>query len=150
LGLIIGGLLWYWFRPELLFVNAQVMEQPPIAAPEQAMLISTGEFHSVAHESRGKAAIYRLEDGRHVLRLSEFATSNGPAVHVYLIAANDAADSAAVKAVETIDLGKLKGNIGDQNYELPDGLDMARFHAVTIWCQRFDVNFATAPLRTLP
>jgi hypothetical protein len=40
----------------------------------------------------------------------------------------------------------LKGNIGDQNYELPANADLAKYRAVTIWCKRFSVNFGTAPL----
>jgi len=43
-------------------------------------------------------------------------------------------------------VGKLKGNMGDQNYDLPEGVDLNKYRAVTIWCNRFSVNFATAPL----
>ena len=45
-----------------------------------------------------------------------------------------------------VELGKLKGNEGDQNYEIPADTDLAKYRAVTIWCRRFSVNFATAPL----
>ena len=45
-----------------------------------------------------------------------------------------------------VELGELKGNIGDQNYDLPASVDLARYRAVTVWCKRFSVNFATAPL----
>jgi hypothetical protein len=65
---------------------------------------------------------------------------------VYLVAANDAADSATVTRAGFVELGPLKGNIGDQNYELPASVDLERYRAVTIWCKRFSVNFATAPL----
>jgi hypothetical protein len=47
-----------------------------------------------------------------------------------------------------VDLGSLKGNIGDQNYELPLNADLAKYRAVTIWCKRFSVNFGTAPLNS--
>jgi hypothetical protein len=69
-------------------------------------------------------------------------------VHVYLVAANDASDSDTVKKAGFLELGSLKGNIGDQNYELPADLDLAKYRAVTIWCKRFSVNFGTAPLST--
>ena len=82
-----------------------------------------------------------------MLRLTDFETSNGPAVHVYLIAAPDADDADTVKKADPIDLGEMKGNRGDQNYEVPAGADLAKYRAVTIWCARFDVNFATAPSR---
>jgi hypothetical protein len=81
-----------------------------------------------------------------VLRLTDFATSNGPDVRVYLVAAQDASDDATVTKAGYLELGKLKGNEGDQNYDIPAGTDLTRYRAVTIWCRRFNVNFATAPL----
>jgi electron transfer DM13 len=45
-----------------------------------------------------------------------------------------------------VDLGALKGNRGDQNYRVPAGTDIARFHSVVIWCRRFTVGFGVAPL----
>jgi len=67
-------------------------------------------------------------------------------LHVYLVAAADAKDNEAVTKAEVVDLGSLKGNIGDQNYDLPANADLAKYRAVTIWCKRFSVNFGTAPL----
>ena len=81
-----------------------------------------------------------------MLRFTKFATSNGPDVHVYLVATKDASDSESVKQAGFVEVGALKGNIGDQNYELPSDLDLNKYRAVTIWCKRFGVNFATAPL----
>jgi hypothetical protein len=100
----------------------------------------------VAHETKGTATVHDLGGGRRVLRLTDFSTSNGPDVRVYLIGANDATDNATVTKDGFVELGALKGNQGDQNYEIPAGLDLAKYHAVTIWCHRFNVNFATAPL----
>jgi len=62
------------------------------------------------------------------------------------VAANDANDNDTVTKSGFIHVGALKGNIGDQNYELPDGVDLGKYKAVTIWCRRFGVNFGTAPL----
>ena len=73
-------------------------------------------------------------------------TSNGPDVRVYLVAATDASDNETVTRAGFVELGKLKGTEGDQNYEIPAGLDLGKYRAVTIWCRRFSVNFATAPL----
>src|SRR5881628_1784856 len=83
---------WYAFRPERLFVNKTVREAFPAGAQAQAaepsapVTLVVGRFHTNAHETKGLATIYRLSDGKRVLRLSEFATSNGPDVHVYLVA----------------------------------------------------------------
>jgi Electron transfer DM13 len=158
--LIIGGIVavvgvagWILFRPDLLFVNKTVNEGFPGAIAAQASstgtqpaALSMGNFHAVAHGTEGTATIYQLPDGKKTLRLTNFETSNGPAVHVYLVAANDARDSATVKQAGFVDLGSIKGNKGDQNYDVPAGVDLNKYRAVTIWCARFGVNFATAPL----
>ncbi len=124
---VVAVAAWYAFRPERLFVNKTVSESFPAA-------------------SRAQAAVYRLTDGNRVLRLTEFATSNGPDVHVYLVAAGDVQDNATVKTAGFVDLGSIKGNVGDQNYDVPADVDLAKYRAVTIWCRRFAVNFGTAPL----
>jgi hypothetical protein len=152
--LAVGVVAWALFRPDLLWVDARVNESAPEAASSAAAtssapaagLLATGRFHGVAHKSAGTAAIHQLADGRRVLRFTDFETSNGPDVHVYLVAADDAADSATVTRAGFVEVGALKGNIGDQNYELPAGVDLGRYRAVSIWCKRFSVNFATAPL----
>ncbi len=150
---ILAAGVWYWFRPELLWISAKVHEEFPAgglgaaspAGAESALLVR-GSFHSVAHESKGVATVHQLPDGKRVLRFTEFKTSNGPALRVYLVAAADAKDSRAVKETDVIDLGPLKGNEGDQNYDLPAEASLGKYRSVTIWCQRFSVNFATAPL----
>ena len=116
LAVIIAGFgAWYAFRPERLFINQKVNEQFPTAAAANSQL-ATGEFHSGAHETKGMAAVFQLADGKKTLRLTNFATSNGPDVHVYLVAAQDAKDNDTVTKAGFVDLGTLKGNIGDQNY----------------------------------
>jgi hypothetical protein len=121
------------------------MEQSAMAAEDPAKLAS-GRFHSNAHTTSGVATIYRLPDGGRVLRLTQFATSNGPDVRVYLVAAGDVQGEAAAKQAGFVDLGALKGNIGDQNYDLPADLDLTKYRAVSIWCRRFSANFGAAPL----
>ena len=148
---VLGGVGWYLFRPELLFVNKHVNEELTSTAAAQTcaatgpVALAAGSFHSVAHETRGTATVLEV-DGKRVLRLTDFATSNGPDVRVYLVAAGDASDNEAVTRAGFVELGKLKGNQGDQNYDVPAGLDLNQYRAVTIWCARFGVNFATAPL----
>ncbi len=147
---VVGG--WAAFRPELLFVNKSVNESFPTvqgAAAKSAAPIATaqGQFRSLAHETKGTATFYRLPDGKQTLRLTNFATSNGPDVHVYLVAAKDAPDNATVQSAGYLDLGSIKGNQGDQNYDVPASADPNKYQAVAIWCARFHVNFATAPLK---
>jgi hypothetical protein len=144
--LVVAGVgAWYAFRPERLFINQRVNEQFPTASAATNKL-ATGQFRNGAHETKGMATVFQSADGKKTLRLTDFATSNGPDVHVYLVAAADARDNETVTTAGFIDLGSLKGNIGDQNYELPAEADLAKYRAVTIWCKRFSVNFGTAPL----
>jgi hypothetical protein len=152
---IAGVVGWYLFRPERLFINQTVNESfaaaPPAAAGAPAaettpVLLAGGQFHGVHHETMGRATLYRLPDGKRVLRFTEFATSNGPDVRIYLVAAADANDNETVTKAGFVELGPMKGNQGDQNYDVPDNVDLAKYRAVTVWCKRFGVNFATAPL----
>ena len=110
--------------------------------------VATGTFHGKVHETSGRATLYRQEDGKLVLRLTNFKTSNGPDVHVILVAVKDADDDANFlkSNTERVELGKLKGNQGDQNYEIPGGTDLSKFQTVSIYCERFNANFGAAPL----
>jgi hypothetical protein len=136
------------FRPERLFVNQRVHEELPMAqaANSPARLLASGKFHSVAHATSGTAAVYQLADGTRVLRFTDFKTSNGPDVHVYLVAADDAIDNKSVMDARFIDLGSIKGNIGDQNYTLGSDADLSKYRTVSVWCKRFSVNFGAAAL----
>jgi hypothetical protein len=108
----------------------------------------TGSFHGKVHNTAGRATVYQQADGKYLLRLTNFKTSNGPDVHVILVAAKDADDDAnfLTNKTEKIELGKLKGNEGDQNYEIPSGTDLSKFQTVSIYCERFNANFGAAPL----
>jgi hypothetical protein len=139
---------WYAFRPERLVVNRRVDEaMPAVQAGSSPQPLVSGQFYSILHPTTGTATIYRMGDGTRVLRLTNFTTSNGPDVHVYMVASDDAKDAATVEQAGFIDLGAMKGNIGDQNYALAGDLDLAKYRAVSIWCKRFSVNFGAAALR---
>jgi len=147
-GIAAVALAWYAFRPELLFVNKQVNEQFPtgVSVASGPVSLATGNFKGLAHETKGVATIYQLAEGKKTLRLTEFETSNGPDVHVYLSAAEVEKGSDAIKSAGFIDLGSIKGNQGDQNYDVPANVDLSKYKNVTIWCARFGVNFGLAPL----
>jgi hypothetical protein len=117
-------------------------------AKEEAQILETGTFHGKVHNTSGRATVYREADGQLILRLTNFKTSNGPDVHVVLIAAKDAADDADFLKSSTarVELGLLKGNEGDQNYNIPAGTDLSKFQTVSIYCERFNANFGAAPL----
>jgi len=139
---------WYLFRPERLVVNRRVAEALSTAqGGSSPQPLVTGQFYSILHPTTGTATIYLMGDGTRVLRFTDFTTSNGPDVHVYMVAANDAKDIATVQKAGFVDLGVIKGNVGDQNYTLGNDLDLAKYRAVSIWCKRFSVNFGAAALR---
>ncbi len=145
-GVIALAIAWYAFRPELLFINKTVNEELPTAQPTsmamskgtEPMVLGKGDFRGLAHETKGAATVHQIAEGKRILRLTDFETSNGPDVHVYLVAAEVAKDNATVKQAGFIDLGSLKGNKGDQNYEVPADTDLNKFKSVSIWCSQGD------------
>jgi hypothetical protein len=77
------------------------------------------------------------------VRFEDFRTSNGPLLRVYL--STTAPDGRGSPFDERfVDLGALKGNIGDQNYVIPRGTDLGAYRSVVVWCKRFSVPFAAA------
>ena len=125
-----------------LFLYAGIAQ----AQEKSAKVLAKGEFHKADKAGSGTVTLYQLADGKRVLRLTDFSVDNGPDLHVRLIAANDAKDTASVAKADHVELGKLKGNKGNQNYDLPENEDLSKYKVVSIWCNRFSVNFAAAPL----
>ena len=125
-----------------LFLYAGIAQ----AQEKSAKVLAKGEIHNADKTGSGTATIYQLADGKRVLRLTDFAVDNGPDLHVRLIAADDAKDTASVAKTDHVELDKLKGNKGSQNYDVPENVDLSKYKVVSIWCNRFSVNFAAAPL----
>ena len=135
------------FAALALFVASLFLYAGAAQAQEKAAkVLASGEFHKADKDGKGAATVYKLADGRRVLRLSNFETANGPDLHVRLIAADDAKDTASVANTNHVELDKLKGNKGSQNYDVPESVDLSKYKVVSIWCNRFSVNFAAAPL----
>ena len=120
-------------------------EAPPVTeAPTGPVLLGFGQFVGLAgHDGVGDAGIFRNPDGSLLLRFENFDIENGPDLEVYLVPGADQVD-----LVEgSIHLGALKGNIGDQNYELPAGTELAAGEwTVLVWCEAFSVEFVGATL----
>jgi hypothetical protein len=147
IALVAAFFAWYAFRPERLVVNRHVDEAMPAAQGSSSpQALVSGQFYSILHPTSGTATVYRMADGSRMLRFTTFSTSNGPDVHVYMVAADDAKDNATVLRAGFIDLGTLKGNMGDQNYALNPDVDLSKYRAVSVWCKRFSVNFGAARL----
>ena len=107
-------------------------------APGGPLVLAQGPFMDADdfHQGSGTATLYELEDGGHVLRFENFTVTNGPDLHVFLLQGEGMEGA--------LDLGSLKGNVGDQNYDIPAGTDVSAFTGVSIYCVPFHVTFATA------
>ncbi|MBT8227240.1 MAG: DM13 domain-containing protein [Dactylosporangium sp.] len=153
-----GGL--YWFQPWKLFVDERVndvlpvVEVSPGASPPAAggnRILAAGTFVTHEHETTGTAQIVALADGGRQLVLRDFATSNGPDLRVWLTDQAVVAGRAGWKVFDDgtwTELATLKGNRGDQVYDIPATVDLAEVQSVSIWCKRFAVSFGAAELRS--
>jgi hypothetical protein len=139
---------WWAFRPEKLWINEKVDEPAPFASTRDPQPLYTGRLEGKAHQTSGRATIYKSPDGRQYLRLTDFTTSNGPDVHVLLARSDDKGlEREIVKdALDSVELGSLKGNQGDQNYDLPSTADPTKYTTVVIYCERFHAVFGLARL----
>jgi Electron transfer DM13 len=111
--------------------------------PVGPVRLSSGEFVGIEHRATGTASVYE-QDGRHVLRFEDDTDiQNGPDLYVWLLPTTSYEGGTPA---EYIDLGFLQGTVGGQNYDLPDDFEPEVHRTVLIWCLRFAVPFATAPL----
>ena len=124
------------------------MEDPMLARMAEATVIKTGTFKGVDafHSGTGTATIYRLPDGTYVLRVESFRVTNGPDLRMVLTPHPDPRGRGDVTQGGYVELGKLKGNVGNQNYPLPASADPTSFNAVVVYCKPFAVLFSVAKL----
>lgn len=120
---------------------------PTTTAPAAPVIevAATGDFVSIDHATTGRASVLTDGSSQRFLRLEGFATDNGPDLNVYLTTTPPDGEEATFDD-DFVDLGDLQGNVGDQNYEIPAGVDLGRHATVVIWCVRFDSAFGAAPL----
>ncbi len=127
-----------------------VATEAVVPAPEartEPIALRSGSFGSMndgIHKGEGRATVYELPDGTRFLRLEDFNVTNGPDLRVYLSADPRPRSSDALTSSDAVEIAPLKGNIGDQNYDLPAGFDPARFRSVVIYCKRFHVLVSIA------
>lgn len=165
------------FKPRLLFVDVRVDEQLPFVAsqttppqpspygapggeatesqappaPSGPQQLAVGTLISHEHATTGTVRVVEQPDGKRLLTLENLDTSNGPDVHVWLSAAHVVEGTAGwftAGSAEHYDLGLLKGNQGNQVYEIPVDVDLARYKSVDLWCVQFSVSFGAAELVT--
>jgi hypothetical protein len=123
--------------------SAAVTPRPTVSAPPTpAPFAASGTFSGADdfHFGRGTAHLIETAPGVFVVRLADFEVRNGPDLYVYLSPSSKGYGKGAVE------LGPLKADKGNQNYEVPAGIDPTSAASVVIWCKQFSVLFATAPL----
>ena len=156
---ILVPLAWYLGSP--LFVDRRVDESFPIGAvpakaplaearskPAELTRLSRGQFGTIdaVHKGAGTATLFTRPGGQGVLRFDDFRVTNGPDLYVYLSGHPAPRDSRQLHEGGALEVARLKGNVGDQNYELPADLDLAKFRSAVIYCKQFGVVFSTAEL----
>jgi len=152
-----------YFQPQKLVIDDRVSEPLPSLASgagsgtddgaaadgkqgEPAIeTLSRGDFQSFEHSTTGQARVIRLADGSRFLRFEQFETSNGPDLRVYL-SATPAEGPGETFDDDYVEVGELKGNIGDQNYSIPADVELGRLRSAVVWCERFSVAFGAAPV----
>jgi hypothetical protein len=147
-GLPVLVAFWWAFRPEKLWIDEKVDEPAPFASAAEPQPLFTGRLEGKAHPTSGRATVYKDPDGKRYLRLTDFMTSNGPDVHVVLARSDDKGlEQEIVKeGLDDVELGPLKGNQGDQNYDLPASADLNQYRAVVVYCERFHAVFGLTKL----
>ncbi len=129
-------------------MEEKVMEEEAMMEKETTQSTDSEEFSAKSgvfvgvgdgiHDAQGNALVIPLENGQKVLRLEDFRSTNGPDLYVYLATDSGASDY--------VSLGRLKANIGNQNYDIPAGTDLSKYDNVLIWCKQFSVLFGSAEL----
>jgi hypothetical protein len=129
--------------------DTEVSASDPMPEMTEPVVLVSGEIRGADsfHQGTGTASIYQLDDGSRVLRLESLDVTNGPDLHVYLSPVSAPRTSDEVTTPGYIDLGGLKGNRGDQNYEIPADYELPEELSVVIYCVPFHVIFSTATLR---
>lgn len=98
------------------------------------------------HQGEGTATIFELGPGERILRFEEFRVTNGPDLRVLLVNTPNPEGHSDLDDAGYVELGKLKGNVGSQNYEIPDTVSLSDVESVVIYCKPFRVVFSVATL----
>ena len=135
--LLLLPLAWYLASP--LFVDKIANEESPSEINNESNILYGGTFSGADsfHKVEGNAIVLSDKEKKY-LRFENFKSTNGPDLKVYL--------SEDLEGKSYISLGDLKGNIGDQNYELSSDIELEKYNHILIWCERFGVLFGQSEL----
>ncbi len=148
----------YWFQPWRLVTSTTVNDaltapvpaaSPEANAPAGPNVALRGAFITHEHDTSGEVRVVEHPDGRRQLELINLDTSDGPDLRVWL-SDQPVKDGVSGWRVfddgQWVELGRLKGNKGNQVYDVPADADLSTLRSVSIWCKRFSVSFGAAAL----
>lgn len=144
-GAAVGFAFGIFAYPYLFLADVVATER---VEPESRKVLARGTFAHAdpsdpIHYGKGGVTIY---EG--LLHLEpDFEVGPGPKFHVYLVPEREVVPSTDVERMMFVDLGRLKAFKGSQNFEVPAGVDIAKFASVVIWCEQFGVLISPAQLR---
>lgn len=131
--------------------SAALAEPDRVRRPESMLerLIKTGIVTGAdrGHRASGRAQIIRTDDGTLLLRIEQLEVRNGPALRVLLVEHPSPTSSRDIEADGSLDLGELRATSGDQEYVIPDNVDLSQIGSVVVYCKPYRVVFATATLK---
>ena len=127
-------------------VAGDKVPEKPAGQPQRNVLARGTFVHAnpsdPIHYGKGRVTVY---EG--LLHLEpDFEVGPGPKYHVYLVPEEQVLPSTNVARTMFVDLGRLRAFKGSQNYEIPVGLDLAKFGSVVVWCEQFGVLISPAKL----
>lgn len=151
------------FQPWLIFVDTEVDDAIPVAVtpttstpgqppPAGPVVVSRGSLISHEHSTSGTVSIIEQPDGSRVLAIEDLDTTTGPDVHVWLSQGDVVEGFAGWRTaadVPHVDLGMIKGNKGNQVYEIPADVELGDYPSVFLWCVKFSVSFGAAEMGSL-
>jgi electron transfer DM13 len=147
LGVAGGFALGIFVYPYIFLADIVATEKVDKPQGNERKVLARGTFvhanpSDPIHYGKGRVTVY---EG--LLHLEpDFEVGPGPAFHVYLVPENEVVPSTNVERTMYVDLGRLKAFKGSQNYEVPAGVEIARFGSVVIWCEKFGVLISPARL----
>ncbi len=143
-GALIGVAIYYG---RYFFIKTEVSEDIPIEMKAASRQVRAGNFTEIdfIHKGSGVAKILESEGGHKLLRFEDFEVTNGPDLYVYLTKNSKPAKD--LKSLgDFVNLGRLKGNVGDQNYEIAGSQNIDGYNTVVIWCRQFGALFSYAAM----
>jgi hypothetical protein len=144
-----GFALGIFVYPYLFLTDIVATEKPapPAAGQPERKVLARGTFlhanpSDPIHWGRGRVTV---SEGLLYLE-PDFEVGPGPKYHVYLVPEKEVVPSTNVARTMFVDLGRLKAFKGSQNYEIPAGVEIAKYGSVVVWCEQFGVLISPARL----